>query len=648
MTNEYREKRDFEQMPEPAGGERPRRLDKHPAFVVHRHEATQLHYDLRLESQGALKSWAVPKGFSYVPTKKHLAVLTEDHPLEYEHFEGVIPKGQYGAGTMTIWDHGHYELLNAPDASAGVASGKLELRLFGKRLRGEWHLVKTREKDEWLLFKKKDGYAREAGDPPYPFAIDLDQARRAGFPRKPVPTQARESSAPFSNPAWLFELEFRGMRVFAEKKTRSVALKRAGFGEKLTEQPKELTDALAALRADRALLDGVLVALDEYQRPCRETLERRLEGKNDAPVSLCVFDLLYYDEWHLGGLPLLERKRLLEAVLPPNGSVVYVDHVLGEGEKLCAVVAEAGLSAVIAKKTSSTYGDDPTSWRRIEIESKGQTHPKGDLVQFLKGSAKKSSRYGRVRFTNRNKVFWPELGFSKGDLIDYYEQVAEHLLPYPYERPLHMHRFPDGVDGKSFYHKNAPSHVPEWITTESIPTGAEKKPIRYIICNDRETLLYLANLGSIDLHPWLSRRANLDNPDWLILDLDPDGSPFPQVTRVARAIGKLLRGIGLRPSVKTSGASGIHIVVPVEPRYTYEQVRAFAEGLARYTAREHPDVATVQRSIPHRRGRVYVDFLQNRRGQTVVPPYVVRPVEPRRYRRRSTGTSSVRSSRRNS
>ena len=223
-------------------------------------------------------------------------------------------------------------------------------------------------------------------------------------------------------------------------------------------------------------------------------------------------------------------------------------------------------------------------------------------------------------------MFWPDQGYTKGDLIRYYDRVAEHLLPYLHERPSHLLRYPDGVGGKAFYQKDLPDHTPEWIVSEEIPSGHRGETIRYLIVNDAAALLFAANLGSIDIHPWLSRRTHRETPDWAVFDLDPGGGPFSDVVRLARAFGKVLRGIGLRPYLKTSGATGLHIYVPLEPIYPYDVVRQFAEAVSTHVAGEHRDIATVERTTSRRRGRVYLDFLQNRRGQTVVPPYAARPV----------------------
>ncbi|MGE3165202.1 MAG: non-homologous end-joining DNA ligase [Planctomycetota bacterium] len=628
--SDYERKRDFAKTPEPAvktvtqepasGSRGDRRV-----FVVHRHDASSLHYDLRLEDSGVLKSWAVPRGFSYEPSEKRLAVHTEDHPLEYEDFDGVIPKGQYGGGTMLIWDRGTYELLKAASGEAAITAGEVKIQLDGKRLRGEWHLVRTqKEPKSWLLFKARDCYARATGEVAYPFGIDLDRAQRREPSSRLTPMRPQREVDAFSDPDWLYEMEFAGVRAFLFKDGGNVWAREAG-GRRVHDLRGSLRVEAGKIHAQRATLDGVLVALDASQRPCREALARALADEKSSALYYYAFDLLHFDAWQLHKLPLTERKQLLAAVVSVGRSLLYVDHVRGEGGSLANVVAAAGLPGVIAKRAAGPYrGGASADWRRIPIAT--QDEPRGvGVLERIENFAAEGART-RVKLTNRSKVLFPEAGYTKGDFVAFYDRVAEVLLPYLRDRPLHMNRFPDGIHGKSFYHKDAPDHTPDWVRTETIQSRGEQKAIRYVICNDRDTLLYLANLGSIDLHPWLSHLGSLDTPDWLVFDLDPDGSPFPHVVRIARSLGKLLHGIGLHPRLKTSGASGLHVYVSVLPHYSYDQVRMFGEAIARYVAREHAEVATVERSVASRRGKVYIDFLQNRRGQTVVPPYVVRPV----------------------
>lgn len=612
--DEYHKKRDFSQTTEPTGEGDAGDPNAH-TFVIHRHEATHLHYDLRLRMQGTLKSWAVPRGFSYDPKEKRLAMRTEDHPLLYETFSGVIPKGQYGAGTMEIWDAGRYELVNA-DGEGGLEGGKLEVVLYGQRLRGEWHMVKTtKEENGWLLFKgRADVYARGEEDAPYPFSLDLGVAERKRPPASAQPMRAGSEVAPFSDPDWLFEMEFAGCRALVVRDADTVQFRR---GKKQLKVPNasKLEQELLRLRGEDVVLDGVLVVLDDNGRPSGDLAAARLAGDSDDPLHFYAFDVLHYDEWRLTKMPLRDRKTLLSSLIPQSPHLLYVDHVTGEGEQLSQVVTGAGLPGVIAKRSGSPYraGRSP-HWCRVPADGTSD----GDVLEKISASAP-SARKSRVKFTNREKIYFPDLGYTKGDLIDYYAAVAETILPYLHDRPLHMFRFPDGVEGKSFYNHNAPDHTPDWVRTETIGDT------RYVICNDRDTVLYLANLGSIDIHPWMSQIGSLETPNYHVLDLDPDGTPFPVVVRVARAIGKLLRGIGLQSWLKTSGKTGLHIVIPLLPHYTYEQGRMFGEGIARYVCREHPEIATVERAVSQRQGRVYIDFMQNHRGQTVVPPYVVRP-----------------------
>ncbi len=622
--DEYRAKRDFGKTPEPAPGEPPSRSGAEAAFVVHRHEARRLHYDLRLEMDGVLKSWAVPRGFVYDPTVKHLAVHTEDHPMEYEHFEGVIPKDSYGAGTMTIWDRGRYRLAKEGEGAQKVSDGKLEIVLYGKKLRGEWHLVRTnKEKDEWLIFKGRDRYARAEGETAPTF--DLSAATETSFPDDAKPMEPGEIASPFSDPSWIYEMKFRGLRLMAlvHGETKRWV---TPDGKDLTDRLPMLTRDLEELRAESVLLDGVLVALDEKRRPSPEKLEHLLASGDGRELYYYTFDILYYEEWDLRNLPLLDRKAVLASVVPRLNHLLYVDHVQGRGLDLWEMTSAAGLAGVIAKHPSAPYvAGSSAEWRDIPAQPAEDSRSR-DVLEALRQTAPPSVR-SRIKFSNLDKVFWPDEGYTKGELISFYEQVADLLVPYLHERPIHMLRYPDGIQGKLFYQKDAPDHVPDWVETEAIESGTRGEPIRYIICNDRETLLYMINLGSIDLHPWLSLRTSQETPDWAVLDLDPNDCPFSYAVRVARALGKLLRGIGLRPYLKTSGKKGIHIYIPLlENAYTYDHVVQFCEGVARFVANEHKDIATVDRVVSRRGKRIYIDFLQNRRGQTIVPPYVARPV----------------------
>jgi bifunctional non-homologous end joining protein LigD len=231
-----------------------------------------------------------------------------------------------------------------------------------------------------------------------------------------------------------------------------------------------------------------------------------------------------------------------------------------------------------------------------------------------------------VTVTNPEKVFWPDEGLNKADLVAYYRAVAEWLLPYLADRPLVLTRYPDGIGGKSFYQKDAPVYAPDWIRLETLWSEGSERDIRYFVIENEEGLAYVANMAAIPPHVWSSRVPSLQRPDWCILDLDPKEAPFGNVVRVARAIHKLCEQVELPHFVKTTGSTGLHVLIPLGARYTHEQSRALAELLANCIVRQLPDIATVARHLDARDGKVYVDYLQNGHGRLLVAPYSVRPV----------------------
>ncbi|MEO6595811.1 MAG: non-homologous end-joining DNA ligase, partial [Planctomycetota bacterium] len=307
----------------------------------------------------------------------------------------------------------------------------------------------------------------------------------------------------------------------------------------------------------------------------------------------------------------------LRTLVPQLEHVHYVDHVAGDGLALARAIADAGLPAAIAKRGSSIYqGGASPDWVRVMKPPVAES--------AIAASRPRPIAAPRWKPSNLGKVYWPAEGYTKGDLITYYQAIAHVLLPHLRDRPVHLNRFPDGIDGKSFYQREVKEGTPEWVRT--VPILHDGSTVPHHVIDDLETLLHVANLGSIDLHPWLSRAGSLDEPDWAVLDLDPKSAPFSHVVRIARAAGRLLRGIGLRPLLKTSGKNGMHVFVPLRRGYSYEHSRMFTEAVARVLVRELPDIATVERLPDQRDGKVYLDFLQNRRSQTIVPPYSVRPV----------------------
>src|SRR5213592_3743723 len=422
----YRAKRSLDRTPEP--GARPATAGPPPSagglFVVHMHAARRLHWDLRLEMDGVLRSWAVPKGPSPNRADKRLAVHVEDHPLEYGDFEGIIPEGNYGAGAVIVWDRGRWVPLEDPHE--GMKHGKLLFELHGYKLKGKWTLVKLKKGEkEWLLIKEKDGYAAPDGGggggalPPESVLSGLTveelkagkdrtapvvkQLARLKAPRRAVaveeaePMLAETREQPFSKPGWLFELKLDGYRVRAAREGGEARLVTRN-GHDIVPAFPEIARALAALPYEGFILDGELVVPDEAGRPSFQRLQNRakvsrgLEVRRSAvetPAVLYVFDLLAFEGYDLGPLPLEQRKALLEQVMPRLGPIKYLSHFEQDGEALYEQVVKMGLEGIVAKKADSSYraGRSP-NWLKIRADRTddfvvvGFTRPKGSRSGF--------------------------------------------------------------------------------------------------------------------------------------------------------------------------------------------------------------------------------------------------------------------------
>ncbi len=777
----YRTKRSLERTPEPAGTVVP---GAGRLFVVHKHAARNLHYDLRLEMEGVLRSWAVPKGPSLDPSDKRLAVLVEDHPLEYGDFEGRIPEGNYGAGAVIVWDRG--EWVPVGDPLEGLKKGKLLFHLKGYKLQGLWTLVKIKKaQKDWLLIKERDSNAastaelpqgsvlsgltvedlRDSRDPGERVRQELLRLRAPEAPVDPGSVQlmlAETRPTPFTKPGWCFELKLDGYRLIVAREKRQARLLTRNGRDAAATFP-EIARAVAALPFD-LVLDGEVVALDESGRPSFQRLQQRgkltrpLDVRHAAveiPTTFYGFDLLGFEGFDLRSLPLVKRKELLRQVLPAAGALRYLEHFEETGELFYAEVLKLQLEGIMAKKADAPYrGGRSPMWLKIKADRVadfvvvGFTEPKGSrggfgalhLADYVEGKLVYAGRAGsgftsrqlkevrevleasrratppcgrpwvggtqsgesltrddikrlalgdttwvqpavvcevrykewtdegvlrhpvflrfrddkpiedcvrqgvsapleeplrlvespretrHVQLSNLDKVFWPEEGYTKGDLIEYYRTIAPWLLPYLRNRPVVLTRFPDGINGKSFFQKDAPKFAPDWMRTERMWSEQARREIDYFICDDETSLLYIANMASIPLHIWASRVDSLGQPDWCILDLDPKGAPFSDVVKVARALHELCDRLDLPNFVKTSGSSGLHVMVPLGRQCTHEQARSLGELLARVAASELPDIATIRRVVSQRDGRVYIDFLQNGHGRLLVAPYSVRPL----------------------
>ena len=780
---DYRKKRDASRTSEPFG-----RIDPSLAgvFVVQKHAATRTHFDLRLEMDGVLKSWAVPKGPSVDPDEKRFAVQTEDHPIEYQDFEGVIPEGNYGAGAMIVWDKGLWVPIEGD--KVGLEKGKLLFELRGYKLRGVWtmfRISKQEKGNEWLLVKKPDGWARDPEDAELPqhsvlSGLTVEELAAGGgrcaelveeladrgvkerlvdaAEQRVMLAQPRET--PFSKKGWIFELKYDGFRLLASKAAGRVRLFYR-HGSEATHVFPEIARAIAALPVERATIDGEVVILDAESRPSFQRLQQRTQLRRSIdlqqasvrlPATFFGFDLLQLEDYDLRSLPLDDRKHFLEGVLPQAGPLRFCDHIHERGEDLFESVEAMGLEGIVAKKADSTYRPGRSSnWQKIRVDRSdefaivGYTLPKGSRTGFaalhlghyrdsdedrasgddgrrflyagrvgtgfsqadldsihqelqqdiqaecpLEGPAPKGDRQvwveprlvcevrfkeltdagllrhpsflclredkgvgeciwlddvqkeereqalaaaeemarsqRKVRLSNLTKVFWPEEGYTKGDLIGYYLSIAPWILPYLRNRPLVLTRYPDGINGKSFFQKNAPEFAPDWVRTETIWSEHSEREIQYFVCEDAESLEFIANLGAIVLHLWSSTLDSLSLPDWCILDLDPKEAPFVDVVKVARAVKRLCDDIELDCFVKTSGSTGLHVLLPLARQCNYEQSRLLAELIARVVAYENPDFATITRVIERREGKVYLDYGQNGHGRLLVAPFSVRPL----------------------
>jgi DNA ligase D-like protein (predicted polymerase)/DNA ligase D-like protein (predicted 3'-phosphoesterase) len=467
----YKEKRSFDRTPEPVGG---KGKGSELIFVIQKHAASHLHYDFRLEMGGVLKSWAVPKGPSMDPAIKHLAMMVEDHPYDYKDFEGIIPKGNYGRGTVIIWDQGTYEPLEKTGSKKEAEklllkqlySGSLKFSMHGKKLKGEFALVKThgRGENSWLLIKHRDKYATE-------------------------------------------------------------------------------TDIT---KKDKSVVSG-------------KTLEKMASDPKAA-------------KW-------------------------------------------------VSNRSSSADN------KSAKVKTKATKIPAGKLKPLLNPTNEmqevKVDGHALI-FKHLSKVYWPKEGFTKRQLLNYYYKVSPFILPYLKDRPQSLNRFPNGIEGESFYHKDVTATAPDWVKQFPYKANGENK--NFLVVEDTASILWMANLGAIEMNPWNSRIQTPDHPDWCIIDLDPaDKNTFDQVIQTALVTKEVLDEFNVTAYPKTSGSTGIHIYIPLGAEYTYDESQMFAQIIATEVRDRLPSITSIERMTNKRKDKIYVDFLQNRPKATLAAPYSVRP-----------------------
>lgn len=760
----YQKKRDFELTSEPSGSKKSKASFSR-SFVVQKHAASHLHYDFRLEVDGVLKSWAVPKGPSLNPSQKRLAMMVEDHPYDYKDFEGVIPPGNYGAGTVMVWDQGVYYPITSGgknqhqfgDESTMVESlekGRLTFFLEGEKLRGLFSLVKLKKQEDrkensWLLMKIRDAYASEkdiiqedrsvvthrtleeiAGGirATNASSVSKKSVQKAKMPHNIKPMLAFLANEPFNGEDWLFEVKWDGFRAIAEVNRENVQLY-SRTQQSFNEHFFPIVEALKELDLE-VVLDGEIVIVDKEGRSHFQLLQNyQKTGKGE--LRYYVFDLLYDRGEDLRQLPLWQRKERLKRLLPSVGESIiqFSDQIEKRGIDFFKKAQEKGLEGIIAKKKESSYQDKRSrDWLKIKTHARqevvicGFTAPRGSRKEFgslimgvydqgnlrfvghvgggFTGSSLsemmkklkplitekcpfskipstnnpvtwvKPKLVGEVSFhewtddfslrqpifvglredknpkevkreyavfeansipeeredlhlTHLNKIYWPKEGYTKGDLIDYYRTMAPIILPYLKDRPQTLYRFPNGIESKGFYQKNIDKTFPDWIST--FPIHHSHQSVNYLLIPDERSLLFVANLGSIDLHPFSSRIQQLDYPDYLVLDLDPEEISFDAVIETALVLHEILSSFDIPHFCKTSGATGMHLYLPLGARYTYEQTKQFAHILAQLAHEKLPKITSLERLLSKRQKRVYIDYLQNNFGQTVVAPYSVRP-----------------------
>ncbi|HEX6225853.1 MAG TPA: DNA ligase D [Chryseolinea sp.] len=841
---EYKKKRAFEETPEPTGG---KASGPQLRFVVQKHDASRLHYDFRLEVKGVLKSWAVPKGPSMNPVDKRLAMMVEDHPFDYKNFEGIIPEGNYGAGTVIIWDEGTYEPIE--DVGEKIAQerhllkalkdGSIKIRMHGKKLKGEFALVRTRGMGEnsWLLIKHRDKFATEKnvlqknrsvvsrrtieGMAKYKKASEWKSnrsvsqskptvkkaAKKAQGSRRPKskPTSDKKKedgksvlksvtekipapilkdvkpmlatlvNKPFDEEGWSYEIKWDGFRTLSYLQEGSVEM-RSRNNKDFNKKFYPIFDALQKWNIN-VVVDGEITVLTEKGIPDFNALQV-WRSEADGQLVYYMFDILWLEGFDITTVPLNVRRQILQKILPTGSDVLRLSENFAVGGKEFFDLADKmGLEGIIAKKDSSVYMPNVRSkeWLKIKTEKHQEAiiagytrnentakpfsallmglYEKDELVFIgpvgtgfsvsdqrellaklkpletkkcpfkVEPEYNKPSRFrpdppkaavtwvkpklvaeisyrastndgsmrhpsfrglredknakdvvreeplstnivleadhqkkgydilkapenqGRqtllnptdetqvrsleghdLKFTNLSKIFWPEEKVTKRDMLNYYYQVAPYMLPYMKERPQTLNRFPNGINGQSFYQKDVTGKVPAWIKTHQYFSEGDQRQKNFLVCTDEASLLYIASLGCIEMNPWSSTVKTPDHPDWCIIDLDPDKkNTFDQVIEAAQVTRQVLEAIGVVSCCKSSGSTGLHIYIPLGAKYTYEDSKEFARAVVTKIQRLIPDFTTIERKISDRKGKMYLDFLQNRPQATVAAPYSLRP-----------------------
>jgi bifunctional non-homologous end joining protein LigD len=763
--NEYNQKRNFARTLEPEGITE--FAQEGLRFVVQHHIARRDHYDFRLEWDGALLSWAVPKGPSYDSRDKRLAVRVEEHPLEYRNFEGTIPKGEYGGGVVMLWDEGYWEPYG--DVAQGLSTGVLKFVLKGHRLKGKWALVRLKGKagekqENWLLLKEKDEYAKTAdGISEFITSIrtgrtmmEIEEGEEEKITTNPFSSTVLQLAQLVHTPPigedWLYEMKYDGYRILAYIEGNSVRLITRN-GKDYTGRFRDVASSLVEWAVGRAMiLDGEMVITDAAGKTDFQALQNYLKNPQAKNLTYIVFDLLALDGADLRGHPLIDRKETLEALLqdaPQN--LHYSRHVRGNGKESFRAACEAGMEGIVGKKADSAYsGTRNGDWIKLKCDKRQEfviggytlsdkktsgvsslllgVYTGGELVyagragtglseadrkelegkfadlkrreppfqpapkprskekitwlepelvaeikfaewteeNLLRQASFKGLRRDKnprdikkenaetenadeeihpqsaaketvrvvetntngiiiegIKISNPDKVIFADPEITKGDVIRYYAQVAERMLPYVSRRILSIVRCPKGISQTCFYKKH-PGPGSIGIVTIPISTG-DGEMEDYFYIENPSGLIAEAQMGTLEFHIWGSRVDQLEKPDMMVFDLDPDeGMDLSRVRQGVRDVKNILAELSLKSYLKTSGGKGYHVVVPLKPAASWDGFHDFARRVAEVMEQKWPDRYTSNVRKAKRTNKIFIDWIRNGRGATSIAPYSLR------------------------
>lgn len=759
LLKKYNEKRDFKITSEPSGKVSQSKKKKGPIFVVQEHHASHLHYDFRLELDGVLKSWAVPKGPSMHPEDKRLAVMVEDHPLDYATFKGTIPKGQYGAGEVYRWDMGTWEVIG--DAHDGLKKGNLKFKLNGKKLKGEFVLVrlpdKGKTKNAWLLIKHHDEEALEGSEARADEIAPVKKTKKL-VAKKKIPNKSGKPvknwpgfippqlcllvDSPPKEGKYVHEIKFDGYRLQPQIKNGEAKIFTRNGHDWSSKFPL-IAKSMEDIKVENAIFDGEAVVQDKEGKTDFGLLQAALSDEDDTDIKLFLFDCLFLNGEDLRHLSLRERKDRLKKLIPKKYKIIqYSEDVDQDADSFFELSCKHNLEGIISKDSTAPYSKGRgRSWtktkciQRQELVIGGYTTGKGsrsaelgalllgvydknkfryvgkvgtgfsrqslkelkqkvrkfeqassafDLksphgkeihwlkpklvaeVSFTEWTNDKSLRHpvfvalredksekeiviekevhltGKktkaksqtdsedtsVTLSHPDKVLFEKEGLTKADIADYYDRVAKAMLPYTENRPLSLVRCPNGSTKQCFYQKHpTPGQAPQ-INFEHFKVKEKNKTETYVALDSSNGLKQLVQMNAFEIHVWQCHYETLMNPDQIVMDFDPDPSvPFKEVVKAVLEMKKILDKLKLKSFVKTTGGKGLHIHIPFEPLYSWDQVKTFAKALADEMVARNPDKFLSNMSKEKRKGKIFVDYLRNGFGATAIAPYSLRAKE---------------------